>query len=396
MNNFILGVSGSIAAYKAAHIVRGLVKQGKEVRVVMTPNAAKFITPITLSTLSKHDAHVELINTGSWNNHVELGLWADAMIVAPATATTLAKMANGISDNMLVATYLSAKCPVYIAPAMDLDMWKHPSTKANITKLESYGNKIIPVGNGELASGMYGDGRMAEPDDIIAYLIEEHPDNLDLKGTKVIITAGPTLERIDAVRYIGNMSSGKMGIALAEECTARGAEVELILGPTGKRPNDDRIKITHIQSADEMYNAAIKSYMNADIAIMAAAVADYTPIQTFDHKFKKAKGNWNMELKRTKDIAAELGQLKKRGQLNIGFALETDNELEYATGKMMKKNFDFIVLNSLKDEGAGFRHDTNKVTIIHKDNKIKKYELKSKRDVAADIVDEIVSILPND
>ena len=260
MNKFILGVSGSIAAYKSAHIVRGLVKQGKEVRVVMTPSAAKFITPITLSTLSKHDVHVELIDTGSWNNHVELGLWADAMVVAPATATTLAKMANGISDNMLVATYLSAKCPIFIAPAMDLDMWKHPSTKANIVKLESYGNKIIPVGNGELASGLFGDGRMAEPEEIIAFLIAENHVKQDLYGKNVIITAGPTLEKIDAVRFIGNMSSGKMGIALAEECVARGAQVELILGPTGKRPKDDRVKITHIQSAEDMYNAAVSAY----------------------------------------------------------------------------------------------------------------------------------------
>lgn len=398
MNKFILGISGSIAAYKAAYLVRALIKKRKEVRVVMTPSATKFVAPITLSTLSKHEVHIDLINEDSWNNHVELGLWADAMIVAPATATTIAKMTNGIADNMLIATYLSVKCPVYIAPAMDLDMWKHPSTLSNIEKLESYGNKIIPVGNGELASGLYGEGRMAEPDDIVNFVLHAKPRigrHGDLIGKKVLITAGPTQERIDAVRFIGNHSSGKMGIALAEECASRGADVSLILGPTGLKPSNGHVNLTSVVTAEQMYEAAVDQYSEADICIMAAAVADYTPSQIFDHKVKKVNGAWKMDLKKTKDIALELGRRKKKNQLNIGFALETDNELDYAKGKMKKKDFDFIVLNSLKDKGAGFQYDTNKVTIIFKDNKIKKFELKSKRDVAEDIVDEIISILPD-
>ena len=396
MKKYILGISGSIAAYKAAYLVRTWVKKGNEVRVVMTPDATKFISPITLSTLSKNDVAVELIDSGTWNNHVELGLWADAMIVAPATATTLAKMAHGIADNMLIATYLSAKCQVYIAPAMDLDMWKHPSTKNNIKKLKSYGNHIINVGKGELASGLFGDGRMAEPDDIVAFVTSESNKNSPLKGKKVLITAGPTHEKIDAVRFIGNNSTGKMGIALADKCVAQGASVTLILGPSEHRPENEEVQVLSIGNAEQMYNAALDHYEDADITIMAAAVADYSPTKTYSHKIKKAHGNWKMELVRTKDIAEELGKRKKKGQLNIGFALETDNELEFAQKKLKKKAFDFIVLNSLKDKGAGFAHDTNKVTIIFKDNKIKKFELKSKKEVAADIVEEIISILPND
>lgn len=397
MSKFILGISGSIAAYKSAYLIRALVKKGHEVRVIMTPTATRFISPITISTLSKHEVHVDLIDEGTWKNHVELGLWADAMIIAPATATTLGKLANGIADNMLIATYLSAKCPVYIAPAMDLDMWKHPSTKANIKTLESYGNKIIPVGNGELASGLHGDGRMAEPEEIVSFLEKEKYPKLNqkLKGKKVLITAGPTHEKIDAVRFIGNRSTGKMGIALADACQAQGASVTLILGPTKYRPENKNVAVISVTSAEEMYNAAVKHYSKSDIAIMAAAVADYSPTQIFSHKIKKAQGNWNLDLQRTKDIAAELGKLKKKNQVNIGFALETDNEIEYAQKKMKKKSFDFIVLNSLKDKGAGFAHDTNKVTIIHKDNNIKKYQLKSKTDVAYDIINEIVTILPN-
>ena len=393
MSKFILGISGSIAAYKSAYLVRALVKKGHEVKVIMTPSATHFISPITLSTLSKNDVNVDLIDAGTWNNHVDLGLWADAMIIAPATATTLGKLANGIADNMLIATYLSAKCPVHIAPAMDLDMWKHPSTKRNIELLKSYGNHIIPVGNGELASGLYGDGRMAEPDEIVSYI--EKSKNLPLKGKKVLITAGPTHEKIDAVRFISNRSTGKMGVALADACQDAGANVTLVLGPSKHRPLNKSVQVISITSASDMYNASIQHYKETDIAIMAAAVADYTPIKTFSHKIKKAEGNWNMDLERTKDIAAELGKLKKKNQINIGFALETDNELEYAKKKMKKKSFDFIVLNSLKDKGAGFAHDTNKVTIIHSDNKIKKYELKSKLDVAHDIIKEIVTILPN-
>lgn len=393
MSKFILGISGSIAAYKSAYLVRALVKKGHEVKVIMTPSATHFISPITLSTLSKNDVNVDLIDAGTWNNHVDLGLWADAMIIAPATATTLGKLANGIADNMLIATYLSAKCPVHIAPAMDLDMWKHPSTKRNIELLKSYGNHIIPVGNGELASGLYGDGRMAEPDEIVSYI--EKSKNQPLKDKNVLITAGPTHEKIDAVRFISNRSTGKMGIALADACQDAGANVTLVLGPSKHRPLNKSVQVISITSASDMYNASIQHYKETDIAIMAAAVADYTPIKTFSHKIKKAEGNWNMDLERTKDIAAELGKLKKKDQINIGFALETDNELEYAKKKMKKKSFDFIVLNSLKDKGAGFAHDTNKVTIIHSDNKIKKYELKSKLDVAHDIIKEIVTILPN-
>lgn len=395
MSKYILGISGSIAAYKSAYLVRALVKRGHEVRVIMTPSATKFISPITLSTLSKHEVSVDLINAGTWNNHVELGLWADAMIIAPATATTLGKLANGIADTMLVATYLSAKCPVYIAPAMDLDMWKHPSTKNNLNKLKEYGNHIIDVGNGELASGLSGDGRMAEPDDIVTILEKGSKPADRLKGKKVLITAGPTHEKIDAVRFIGNRSTGKMGIALADICAAEGAEVTLVLGPTSQRPTHKNVKTVSITSAQQMYDASVKRYPTTDIAIMAAAVADYSPIQTFNHKVKKGGGNWNMDLQRTKDIAAELGKMKKKGQINIGFALETDNELEYAQKKREKKAFDFIVLNSLKDKGAGFGHDTNKVTIIGKGNKIKKYELKTKQEVAKDIVEEILSIIPD-
>ena len=401
MSKFLLGISGSIAAYKSAYLTRALIKKGHEVKVVMTPTAAKFIAPITLSTLSKNEVVMELIDDGSWNNHVELGLWADVMIIAPATATTLGKLANGIADNMLIATYLSAKCPVFIAPAMDLDMWKHPSTKANLEKLTSYGNQIIDVVNGELASGLHGEGRMAEPEDIVTFLEDKlldvncSPLENQMKGKKVLITAGPTHEKIDAVRYISNRSTGKMGIAVADACADNGAEVILVLGPTKHRPQNPKVKVINITTAEQMFQASIEHYTNVDIAIMAAAVADYTPTQTYSHKIKKADGNWNMDLERTKDIAAHLGKIKKSNQLNIGFALETDNELEYATKKMKKKGFDFIVLNSLKDKGAGFAHDTNKITIIHKDNKIKKYELKTKREVADDIIDEILTILPN-
>lgn len=398
MSKYIIGISGSIAAYKSAYLVRALIKKDHEVKVIMTPSATKFISPITISTLSKNEVSVDLIDEGTWDNHVELGLWADAMIIAPATATTLGKLAHGIADNMLIATYLSAKCPVHIAPAMDLDMWKHPSTQSNIQTLESYGNHIIPVGHGELASGLYGDGRMAEPNEIIAYLqtLSNSGKNQLLKGKKVLITAGPTHEKIDAVRFIGNKSTGKMGIAIADVCHNQGADVTLVLGPTKHRPTNSGIKVISITSAQEMFDATVKYYRETDIAVMAAAVADYAPTKSYSHKIKKADGNWNMDLERTKDIAAELGRLKKKDQINIGFALETDNELEYAQKKMKKKSFDFIVLNSLKDKGAGFAHDTNKVTIIHQDNKIKKYELKSKQDVAQDILNEIVTIIPHE
>ncbi len=388
----ILCITGSIAAYKAASLVRLFVKANADVRVIMTPSACSFITPLTLSTLSKHDVHTEVSDGSSWNNHVELGLWADVMIIAPTTATTLAKMANGIADNLVVATYLSAKCPVHIAPAMDLDMWKHPSTQSNIQKLESYGNKIIPVGNGELASGLSGDGRMAEPEEIVDFLSSEFSKSLDLEGKKVLITAGPTYEAIDPVRFIGNRSSGKMGVAIAEACATRGAKVELVLGPSKLQVSHPNINCIRVQSADDMYQAATNVFNHCDAAVMAAAVADYTPKIVSDIKIKKKEGDLNIPLERTKDIARHLGSIKK-DQVLIGFALETNDEISNANLKLQKKNLDFIVLNSLNDEGAGFQHDTNKIKIIKKSGKSLEFELKQKTEVAEDIVNELVKLI---
>jgi len=388
----ILCITGSIAAYKAATLVRLIVKANADVRVIMTPSACSFITPLTLSTLSKHEVHTEVSDGSSWNNHVELGLWADAMIVAPTTATTLGKMANGIADNMVVATYLSAKCPVYIAPAMDLDMWKHPSTKSNIQKLESYGNKIIPVGNGELASGLSGEGRMAEPEEIFEFLSSAFSKGLDLIDKKVLITAGPTYEAIDPVRFIGNRSSGKMGVAIAEACANRGAKVELVLGPSKLKVTHSNINCTRVQSAEEMYQSAIKVFDSCNAAIMAAAVADYTPKTVSDIKIKKKDEDLNIPLERTKDIAGYLGSIKKN-QVLIGFALETNDEIANANRKLQKKNLDFIVLNSLNDKGAGFQHDTNKIRIIKKSGESLEFELKQKTEVAEDIVNELVKLI---
>ena len=389
----ILCITGSIAAYKAAFLVRLLVKANADVRVIMTPSACSFITPLTLSTLSKHEVHTEVSDGNSWNNHVELGLWADAMVVAPTTATTLAKMANGIADNMVVATYLSAKCPVFIAPAMDLDMWKHPSTVSNIEKLTSYGNTIIPVGHGELASGLHGDGRMAEPEEIVAFLEKTFEEKMDLTGKKILVTAGPTHEAIDPVRFIGNRSSGKMGVSIAEVCASRGARVELVLGPSKLEVNHPNINCTRVQSAAQMYDAATKAFDDCDAGIMAAAVADYTPKTVSDIKIKKKDGDLNIPLQRTKDIAGYLGSIKKN-QVLIGFALETNDEIANANRKLQKKNMDFIVLNSLNDKGAGFQHDTNKIRIIKKSGEeILEFELKSKKEVAEDIVDELVKLL---
>ena len=388
----ILCITGSIAAYKSASLVRLFIKANADVRVIMTPSACSFITPLTLSTLSKHEVHTEVSDGSSWNNHVELGLWADAMIVAPCTATTLGKMANGIADNMVVATYLSAKCPVYIAPAMDLDMWKHPSTKSNIQKLNSYGNEIIPVGDGELASGLSGEGRMAEPEEIIEYISNAFSKEQDLLGKKVLITAGPTYEAIDPVRFIGNRSSGKMGVAIAESCANRGAKVELVLGPSKLRSNHPNITCTRVQSAEEMYQAATAVFNNCDAAIMAAAVADYTPKTVSDIKIKKKEGDLTIPLERTKDIAGHLGSIKKN-QILVGFALETNNEIENANRKLQKKNLDFIVLNSLKDKGAGFQHDTNKIKIIKQSGEPLEFELKQKTEVAEDIVNELVKLI---
>ncbi len=388
----ILCITGSIAAYKSALLVRLFVKANADVRVIMTPSACSFITPLTLSTLSKHDVHTEVSDGSSWNNHVELGLWADAMIVAPCTATTLGKMTNGIADNMVVATYLSAKCPVYIAPAMDLDMWKHPSTKSNIQKLESYGDTIIPVGDGELASGLSGEGRMAEPEEIIEFLSKAFSKGLDMVGKKVLVTAGPTYEAIDPVRFIGNRSSGKMGVAIAEACANRGAKVELVLGPSKLKITHPNINCTRVQSAEEMYQAATGVFESCDAAVMAAAVADYTPKTVSDIKIKKKEGDLNIPLERTKDIAGYLGSIKK-DQVLVGFALETNDEIANANRKLQKKNLDFIVLNSLNDKGAGFQHDTNKIKIIKKSGETLEFELKRKSEVAEDIAHELVKLM---
>jgi len=385
----ILCITGSIAAYKAAFLTRLLIKEQAEVRVIMTPSACAFISPLTLSTLSKHEVHTEVSDGNSWNNHVELGLWADAMIIAPCTATTLGKMANGIADTMLVATYLSAKCPVFIAPAMDLDMWKHQSTKNNLSKLQSYGNRIIPVGNGELASGLSGEGRMAEPEDIVTHLAEQLQKTQDLAGKAVLITAGPTHEALDPVRFIGNRSSGKMGIAIAEECAARGAKVQLVLGPSKHKATHQNIHTTNVTSAADMYLASKNLFEAVNIAVMAAAVADYTPTTVSDIKIKKKDGDLSISLERTKDIAAYLGSIKRNDQMLIGFALETNDEIFNANRKLQKKNLDFIVLNSLNDKGAGFQHDTNKIRIIKSESDITEYPLKQKKEVAVDIVNEI-------
>ena len=390
MQKILLGVSGSIAAYKSLLLVRLLVKQGKEVKVVMTPAATEFVSQLTFSTLSKNEVYTEIIDDDSWSNHVELGLWADVMIIAPATANTLGKMANGLADNMLLASYLSAKCPVFFAPAMDLDMWHHPSTKNNVEKLISYGNHFIPVGHGELASGLVGEGRMAEPEEIVDFLDRFSKKKADLKGKKVFITAGPTKEAIDPVRFISNHSTGKMGIAIAEECVQRGASVTLILGPTDERPFFDDIQLIHVESAQEMLEAAQSVWDETDIAIFSAAVADYTPVEKSETKVKKKEGPLAIELKRTGDIAGSFGTRKTSNQFSVGFALETNNEEVNAVGKLNKKNFDIVVLNSLREKGAGFKHNTNKVTIFTKDGGHEKYEVKSKRAVAVDIIDTLV------
>lgn len=387
----ILGISGSIAAYKSATLVRLLIKKGCEVRVIMTDHAQDFITSLTLSTLSNHKVYTDMFADGVWENHVELGLWADAFLVAPCTATTLSKLANGHANNMLTASYLSAKCPIFIAPAMDLDMWKHGSTVSNLEAVKNYGNEIIPVGHGELASGLVGDGRMAEPEDIVLYLEEHFQSNQDLLGKKIMITAGPTIESLDPVRFISNHSTGKMGIALANECVNRGAQVTLVLGPSILKPQNE-VEVIDVKSAQDMYEACKSRFSETDVTVLAAAVADYTPLTTATEKIKKKDGDLSIQLKRTIDIAATFGKIKKEGQITIGFALETQNELENAKAKRERKNFDFIVLNSLKQKGAGFKSDTNKVTIIHKNDHIKEYPLKSKTKVAKDIVNEMVTL----
>ncbi len=386
----ILGVCGSIAAYKAAILTRLLVKSGAEVKVIITPAAKDFITPLTLATLSKNPALSEFTKNeaGEWNNHVALGLWADAIIIAPASANTLAKMANGICDNLLLATYLSARCPVFVAPAMDLDMYQHPATTANLTSLKTYGNEIIEAEFGELASGLTGNGRMAEPENIIDLLSNFFSTNLKFRNRKVLITAGPTYEKIDPVRFIGNHSSGKMGYAIAHSLADKGADVILVSGPTHLKADHPSISVVSVNSAEEMYQACMNHYPSTDIAILAAAVADYTPKETFEQKLKKNSNDMSIALVKTHDIAASLGEIKKEHQLNIGFALETENEASNALKKLTAKNFDIIVLNSLQDTGAGFGYDTNKISIIDQ-NKSVEYELKSKKEVAEDIIEAI-------
>lgn len=389
----ILGISGSIAAYKSAFLTRLLIKAGAEVQVLMTPAAQDFITPLTLSTLSKRPVYSSVSSETGWNNHVELGLWADAMVIAPCTATTLAKLANGLCDNILVAAYLSARCPVFFAPAMDLDMWHHPATRHNVERLLSYGNHLIPVGVGELASGLSGEGRMAEPEDIVAYLEHFFAQQQDLAGKKILLTAGPTYEAIDPVRFIGNRSSGKMGLALADAAARRGAEVTLILGPSKLLPQEKSVKVLRVESAQEMHDAAVQLYPGMDAAILAAAVADYRPKVVATEKIKKKGEELQLDLIKNPDIAADLGKMKKAGQLLIGFALETNDEENNAQGKLEKKNFDFIVLNSLRDAGAGFNHDTNKISILFKNNKKRDFELKSKNAVAEDILQAMIDLL---
>lgn len=388
----IVGVTGSIAAYKAALLIRLLVKEGAEVKVIMTRAAADFITPLTLSTLSKNPVVIEYYDPkdGSWNNHVELGLWADAMIIAPASANTLAKMANGIVDNALLAVYLSARCPVFFAPAMDLDMWDHPATKANIQKLISFGNHLISPASGELASGLHGEGRMEEPEVLVQKLNDFFLTKLPLKGKKALVTAGPTYEAIDPVRFIGNRSSGKMGYQIAEELSRNGADVTLISGPSNEALTDSSILKVDVESAEEMYRACMEDFSSSDIIVMAAAVADYRPENVSDSKMKKVNENLPLKLIPTTDILKSMGEQKQAKQLLVGFALETNDEIKHAKDKLARKNLDLIVLNSLKDEGAGFKVATNKVTIIDRKGTENKYDLKHKSEVAKDIVNEIV------
>lgn len=389
----LMGISGSIAAYKAILITRLLVSAGAEVKVIMTPAAKDFVTPLTLSTLSKNKVLVQLADEDSWANHVMLGRWADVMLVAPASCNTLSKMANGVCDNLLMAAYLSATCPVVAAPAMDEDMWKHGSTQSNISKLNGYGNHVISVSTGELASGLYGEGRMAEPADIVTYISETFFRSDEFKGKVAVITAGPTYEALDPVRFIGNYSSGKMGIAIAEEMYKRGASVKLICGPVSIKTCYNGIETINVTSAEEMYDAAIKDFDKMDIAIMAAAVADYTPQHAAQEKIKKNDEHFQLNLKKTKDILKSLGNIKNENQLVVGFALETENEVENAQKKLISKNADIIVLNTLKDGQAGFGKDTNKITIFCKHGEIQYFDAKSKTEVAKDIVNLIANKL---
>jgi phosphopantothenoylcysteine decarboxylase/phosphopantothenate--cysteine ligase len=388
----LIGVTGSIAAYKTPLIVRLLIKAGAEVKVIMTPASTDFVSKLTLSTLSKHLVLIDLFDEQSWANHVELGRWADLMLIAPLSCNTLSKMAFGQCDNLLLAVYLSAVCPVMIAPAMDEDMWHHANTKKNLETLRENGTIVLNVAHGELASGLIGEGRMAEPEEIFEAIELFFKTASQLKGKKALVTAGPTYEAIDPVRFIGNHSSGKMGYAIAEELANRGAEVTLVSGPVSIKTKNKNIKLTFVNSADEMHTACIDTAATYDIAIMAAAVADYTPINVADQKIKKTNGELTITLKKTQDILASLGKTKTKGQILVGFALETENEKANAQKKLKEKNADIIVLNSLKDEGAGFGHDTNKVTLFFKNRSEKAFELKSKSALAKDIVDSIIEI----
>ena len=392
--NILLGVTGGIAAYKTAHLVRLFIKAGANVKVVMTPASKDFVTPLTLSTLSQNPVYSSFFEKGEegteeWNSHVELGLWADYMLVAPATANTLSKMTNGICDNLLIATYLSAKCPVYFAPAMDLDMYKHPSTITSLDKLQSFGNKMIPATSGELASGLVGEGRLAEPQDIVSFMENDILSSMPLHGKKVLITAGPTYESIDPVRFIGNHSSGKMGFEIAKAAANLGAKVYLVSGPSNEIVNHDSIHRTDIVSAEQMYTACHQYFPEVSIAILTAAVADYRPKNVAAEKIKKKESALDIELEPTKDILASLGVIKKE-QFLVGFALETTNELINALAKLKQKNLDAIVLNSLNDKGAGFSGNTNKVTFIDKEERNTPFEMKPKSDVAIDIMNEIL------
>ncbi|MDA0194731.1 MAG: bifunctional phosphopantothenoylcysteine decarboxylase/phosphopantothenate--cysteine ligase CoaBC [Bacteroidetes bacterium] len=393
----LLGISGSIAAYKSAQLIRLLVKSGADVKVLMTKSAQDFITPLTLSTLSKNPVLTEFVkdDSGQWNNHVELGLWADLFLIAPATANSIAKLANGICDNLLCATYLSARCPVVFAPAMDLDMLRHPATNANMNKLISFGNSIIKTEHGDLASGLIGKGRMAEPEHIFKFVDEFFEATGPLKGKRVLVTAGPTYEAIDPVRFIGNHSSGKMGFSIAEEAANLGASVILISGPTNQKTDHPLVNLVNVTTAQEMLDSCTQYYGESNISILAAAVSDYKPASVSDQKIKKGHDALAIDLKINPDIAAELGKNKRQDQFNVGFALETENERANAFEKLSKKNFDMIVLNSLNDEGAGFTKDTNKITIIDKNNIVMNYELKNKREVAKDILQAIISRYEN-
>lgn len=391
----LLGVCGSIAAYKSALLTRLLIKEGAEVKVIMTEAASHFITPLTLSTLSKNPVLLDFYkkDTGEWQSHVDLGLWADLLLIAPLSANTMASFANGTCNNLISAVYLSARCPVMLAPAMDVDMFQHPSTRQNLQKLQSYGNQVLDSSYGELASGLTGEGRMLEPEQILLEVQQHFHYNKPLAGVKALVTAGPTHEAIDPVRYLGNHSSGKMGFALAEQLANAGAEVTLVSGPVNLKPRHPGIKLNRVTSAEEMFDQCKQIYSQVQLSIFAAAVADYKPTRQFEQKLKKGMENPEIALQKNIDIAATLGKIKNDGQLNIGFALETENELDNAFMKLKKKNFDLIVLNSLRDAGAGFAYDTNKIKIIDKDNKIKEFELKDKYNVAKDIVNEIIGLI---